>query len=69
MVELSHPYMTTGEIIVLTMWTFVSKVISLIFNMLSRFVIAMESYDLDNITKSRDITLQRSVQFKLWFFQ
>ena len=38
MVQLSHPYMTTGKTIALTMWTFVSKVISLLFNMLSRFV-------------------------------
>ena len=38
--QLSHPYMTTGKIIVLTVWTFVSKVISLLFNTLSRFVIA-----------------------------
>ena len=35
MVQLSHPYMTTGKIIALTRWTFVSKVISLLFNMLS----------------------------------
>ena len=40
MVQLSHPYMTTGKTIVLTIWTFVGKVISLLFNMLSRFVIA-----------------------------
>jgi len=39
MVQLSHPYMTTGKTIVLTIWTLVSKVISLLFNMLSRFVI------------------------------
>ena len=39
MVQLSHPYMTTGKVIALTIWTFVSKVISLIFNMLSRLVI------------------------------
>ena len=39
-VQLSHPYMTTGETIALTRWTFVGKVISLIFNMLSRLVIA-----------------------------
>ena len=39
MVQLSHLYMTTGKIIVLTRQTFVSKVISLLFNMLSRFVI------------------------------
>ena len=40
MVQLSHLYMTTGKNIVLTIWTFVSKVMSLLFNMLSRFVIA-----------------------------
>ena len=39
-VQLSHPYMTTGKTIGLTRWTFVSKVMSLLFNMLSRFVIA-----------------------------
>ena len=39
-VQLSHPYMTTGKAIALTSWTFVSKVMSLLFNMLSRFVIA-----------------------------
>ena len=38
-VHLSHPYMTTGNIIALTRWTFVGKVMSLIFNMLSRLVI------------------------------
>ena len=40
MVQLSHLYMTTGKIIALTIWTFVSKVTSLLFNMLSRLVIA-----------------------------
>ena len=40
MVQLSHPYMTTGKTIALTIWTFVSKVMSLLFNTLSRFVIA-----------------------------
>ena len=39
-VQLSHPYMTTGKTIALTIWTFVSKVMSLLFNTLSRFVIA-----------------------------
>ena len=39
-VQLLHPYMTTGKIIALTRWTFVSKVTSLICNMLSRLVIA-----------------------------
>ena len=38
-VQLSHPYMTTGETIALTRWTFVGKVISLLLNMLSRLVI------------------------------
>ena len=40
MVQLSHPYMTTGKTIALTIWTFVGKVMSSLFNMLSRFVIA-----------------------------
>ena len=39
MVQLSHPNMTTGKTIALTRWTFVSKIMSLLFNMLSRFVI------------------------------
>ena len=39
-VQLSHPHMTTGKIIALTRWTFVSKVMPLVFNMLFRFVIA-----------------------------
>ena len=38
-VQLSHPYMTTGKIIALTRWTFVGKVMFLLFNMLSRLVI------------------------------
>ena len=40
MVQISHPYMTTGKTIALTRWTFVSKVMSLLFNMRSRFAIA-----------------------------
>ena len=40
MVQLSHPYMTTGKTIALTRWIFVGKVMSLLFNMLSRFIIA-----------------------------
>ena len=39
-VQLSHPYMTTGKTTALTRWTFVVKVTSLLFNMLSRLVIA-----------------------------
>ena len=38
-VQLSHPYMTTGKTIALTRWTFVGKVMSLLFNMLSKLVI------------------------------
>ena len=38
-IQLSHPYMTTGKTITLTRWTFVGKVISLLFNRLSRLVI------------------------------
>ena len=40
MVQLSHLYMTTGKTIALTRWTFVGKVMSVLFNMLSRLVIA-----------------------------
>ena len=42
-VQLSHSYVTTGKTIDLTRWTFVGKVMSLLFNMLSRFVIAFLS--------------------------
>ena len=38
-VQLSHPYLTTGKTIALTTWTFVGKVMSLLLNMLSRWVI------------------------------
>ena len=39
-IQLLHPYLTTGKTIALTRWTFVGKVMSLLFNMLSKFVIA-----------------------------
>ena len=42
MVPLSHPYMTTGKTIALTRWTFVGKVMSLLFNMLSKLVILLQ---------------------------
>ena len=42
MVLLSYPYMTTGKTKALIMWTFVSKVVSLLFNMLPRFIIALK---------------------------
>ena len=41
--EISHPYMPTGKTIALTRWSFVGKVMSLLFNMLSRLVIAFLS--------------------------
>ena len=40
MIQLSHPYMAAGKTIVLTLWTFVDKVMSLLLNTLSRFIIA-----------------------------
>ena len=43
LIQLSHPYMTTGKIISLTIWTFVGKMMSLLFNILSKFVIAFLS--------------------------
>ena len=48
MIQLSHPYMTTGKTIALTIWTFVGKVISLLFNMLSRLVIPTPVFFLEN---------------------
>ena len=42
-VQFSHPYMTTGKTIALTRWTFISKVMSLLFNMLPGLVIAFPS--------------------------
>ena len=43
MVQLSYPYMITGKTVALTRWTFVGKVISLLFNTLSRFVLPILS--------------------------
>ena len=51
-VQLSHPYMITGKTIALTRWTFVSKVMSLLFNMLSRFVTAL-------LSKSKHLLISR----------
>ena len=53
MVQLSHPYMTTGKTIALTTWTFVGKVMSLLFNMLSRLVIAF-------LPRSKDLLISCS---------
>ena len=52
MVQVSYPYMTTGKTIALIIQTFVSKVMSLLFNMLSRFVIAF-------LPKSKQLLISR----------
>ena len=56
-VQLFHPYMTTGKTIALTRWTFVGKVIFLLFNMLSRLVIAF--LPRASVEKSGEITSER----------
>ena len=65
-VQISHPYMTTGKTIALTRLTFVGKVMSLLLNMLSRFVIIFLQRkvvtNLDGILKSRDVTLSTKVR-------
>ena len=57
-VQLSHPYMTTGKTIALTRWTFAGKVMCLLFNMLSRMVITFLSR-----SKHLLISTQRYIQF------
>ena len=47
-VQLSHPYMTAGKTIAFTIWTFVCKVMSLLFNTLSKFVIALYNFQIPN---------------------
>ena len=61
MVQLSHPYMTTGKIIALTRQTLVSKVMSLLLNMLCLLLGKKVMTKLDSILKSRDITLLTKV--------
>ena len=60
-VQLSHPYMTTGKTIALTRWTFVGKVISLLFNMLSRFVMTFLACP-QSISPSEVIVLQTDLK-------
>ena len=52
-VQLSHPYMTTGKTIALTRWTLVGKVISLLFNMLSRLVTRLLSRKVTFLPRSK----------------
>ena len=58
MVQLSHPYMTAGKTIDLTRWTFVDNVMSLLFNVLCRFVIAF-------LPRSSSVQFSCSVQFRV----
>jgi len=58
-VQLSHPYMTTGKTIALTRWTFVDKIMSLLFNMLSRLVITF----LPRINNTRTVPPNNKVQY------
>ena len=65
-VQLSHPYMTTGKTIALTRWAFVGKVISLLFNMLSRLVITFLPRSKQLLIRKR---LGRSIQtLNVWSF-
>ena len=72
MVQLSHPYMTIGKTIALTIWTFVSKMMSLIFNMLSQFVLAFlprskQSFNfLDAVTIHSDFSAQENKNLLLF---
>ena len=62
-VQLSHPYMTTGKTIALTRWTFVDKGMSLLFNMLSRLVITFLQR-----SKRLLISLSNCITFCKWLF-
>ena len=55
--QLSHPYMTTGKTIALTRQTFVGKVISLLFNILTRFVIAFFSKEQESFNFMAAVTI------------
>ena len=72
MVQLSHPYMAIGKIIALTTWTFVGKVIFLLFNTLSRFVIASSkeqvSFDVMAVTIHSDFGAQENKVFHYFHF-
>ena len=75
-VQLSHPYMTTGKTRALTRWTFVGKVMALLFNMLSRLVIAVlpQSKCLLNswLQTPSEVILEpkkvKSITFHCWVF-
>ena len=65
MVQLSHPYMTTGKTIALTKWTFVGKVMSLLFNMRSRLVKRLFISWLQSLSM-KNTECQRIDAFELW---
>ena len=68
-VQLSHPYMATGKTIALTRWTFVDKGMSLLFNMLSRLVIAFlprSKHFLISWLQSPSAVILESPKLKLW---
>ena len=64
-VQLSHPYMTAGKTIALTRWTFVGKVMSLLFNMLPRLVITFLPRSKHQV-KSRECKTAHCGAFFLW---
>ena len=63
-VQLSHPYMTTGKNIALTRWTFVGKVMSLLFNKLSRLVIAFLPRNKQEFPNSRRLGREKNISNK-----
>ena len=68
-VQLSHPYMTTGKAIALTRWTFVDKVMSLLFNMLSRLLISFlprSKHLLNSYLQSTSAVIFGAPQNKIW---
>ena len=69
--QLSHPYMTTGKSIALTRWTFIGKVMSLLFNMLSRLVIvflAMSKHLFISWLQSPSVVILEPPQNKVYHF-
>ena len=66
-VQLSHPYMTTGKTIALTRWTFVGKVMSLLFNMLSRLVITFLSRSNQGESLGFQIVLSNSLGLQMLY--
>ena len=68
MFQLSHPYTTTGKTIALTRWTFVGKVMSLLFNMLSRLVIAFLPRSMCLLISWRSVVILEPPKNKVYLF-